>query len=75
MQLSTFSQLTILNQFGQHVPGVNIQHNQSSQGGSVLLVQLAPDLGDNVRDLTVVQFKVSLHRLYNKHQILNETPK
>lgn len=56
--------LTILDKFYQHISGVHIQHNEGSQSGSVLLVQLASDYCHNVRNLSVVQFKVSLQGLY-----------
>ena len=55
--------LTIFDEFSQHIPGVNVQHNESSEGRPVLFVELASDFADNVRDLTVVQFKVRLHCL------------
>lgn len=53
-----FITYSLLHQHGQHIPGVDVQHDERPEGHTVLLGQLATHERHDVVDLPVVLVQV-----------------
>ena len=56
-------QLTVFDKFGENVSGMDIQYDQCTQRGPVLLVELSSDECHNLINLLVVEFQIFLESL------------